>query len=381
MAARSICLVAGEPSGDLQGSLLISAMKRRHPDWQLWGVGSERMAKAGCELWQDARGWSVMGFAEVLKSLPRFHRRLTDLTAEIRRRKPDGVILIDFPGFNLKLVRRVRESGISVLYYIAPQIWAWGQKRVEIFRRYVDRTVVVFPFEKKFFADHGVTVDWVGHPLVDWVKPTAGREELRAHLGVGEGDKLVAILPGARVQDFESHLTVFRDAVARLGASMPGIRWALGLAPSLAQQAAGLSERPGPLPVTTAVYDLVAAADLVLTKSGTATVECALLGTPMVCAYRTGGLNFAIARRLVKVPYIAMPNLIAGQPIVPEFIQNAATPEALAQAARQLLTDPARYQRQQEGLADVCRLLGLPGAVERAVDVVEQWLQKDASPT
>lgn len=375
-SAKSICLVAGEPSGDLQGSLLCSALKRRHPNWNLWGVGGDLMAASGCELWRNARSWSVMGFVEVIKALPKFRERMTSLVAEIERRNPDAVILIDYPGFNLKLAKRVHALGIPVMYYIVPQLWAWGQKRIEIFRKHIDRTVVVFPFEKVFFESRGVDVDWIGHPLVDYVHPSGTRSELRKTLGVGETEKLIAILPGSRLQDFESHLPVFAQAVKLIGDKVDGVRWALGLAASLADQVRPFLERAGkePVPVTTAVYDLMAAADVVLTKTGTATVESAIVGTPMVTVYKTGWLNYAIASRLVKVPYIAMPNLIANRRVVPELIQNSATPDAIADEATKVLLDPAVAKAQHDGLAEVRHMLGSPGAVLRATDTIDEWL-------
>lgn len=376
MSSKSICFVAGEPSGDLHGSLLCSAIKKRHPDWKLWGVGGDLMATSGCELWRNARSWSVMGFAEVLKALPKFHERMTSLVAEINRRRPDAVILIDFPGFNLKLAKKVHALGIPVMYYIVPQVWAWGQKRVEIFRKHIDRTVVVFPFEKEFFEKHGVKADWIGHPLVDYVHANATRNEIRDVLGIRPNEKLIALLPGSRLQDFESHLPTFAEAVKLIGGKVEGIRWALGLAPTLADQVRPFLERAGkqPIPVTTAVYDLMSAADVVLTKTGTATVECAIIGTPMVTVYKTGWLNFAIARRVVKVPFIAMPNLIVKSKIVPELIQHDATPQAISAVATAILNDPTVAQAQREGLAEVRIQLGTPGAVTRAAVLVEEWL-------
>lgn len=377
MSSKSICFVAGEPSGDLHGSLLCAALKRRHPDWNLWGVGGDLMATSGCDLWRNARSWSVMGFAEVLKALPKFHERMTSLVAEIEKRRPDAVVLIDFPGFNLKLAKKVHALGIPVMYYIVPQVWAWGQNRVEIFRKHIDRTVVVFPFEKEFFAKHGVHAEWIGHPLVDYVRPTASREAIRATLGIAENDRLIALLPGSRLQDFESHLPAFSEAVKLIGERVDGIRWALGLAPTLADQVRPHLNRAGrePIPVTTAIYDLMSAADVVLTKTGTATVECAIIGTPMVTVYKTGWLNFAIARRVVKVPYIAMPNLIVNSRVVPELIQHQATPQAISDAAIAILRDPAVAQAQREGLAEVRIQLGTPGAVMRAAILIEDWLK------
>lgn len=377
MSRKSICFVAGEPSGDLQGSLLCSALKRRHPDWNLWGVGGDLMAVSGCELWRNARSWSVMGFLEVIKALPKFRERMISLVAEIEKRRPDAVVLIDFPGFNLKLARRVHGLGVPVMYYIVPQIWAWGQNRIETFRKYIDRTVVVFPFEKVFFESRGVKVDWIGHPLVDYVRPTATRGELRASLGIGGTEKLIAILPGSRLQDFESHLPTFTQAVKLIGAKVDGVRWALGLAATLADQVRPFLNRAGtgPLPLTSAVYDLMAAADVVLTKTGTATVECAIVGTPMVTVYKTGRLNYAIASRVVKVPFIAMPNLIANSLVVPELIQKQATAGAIAEEATRIIADPAIARAQTEGFKEVRGLLGAPGAVNRAVTVIEEWLR------
>jgi len=371
---KSLCIVAGEPSGDLHGSLLVSELKQRHPDWSIWGVGSDRMAAAGCELWRDARGWAVMGFAEVFWSLLKFRQRLHALHREIRRRGPDGVVLIDFPGFNLKLATRVHGAKIPVLYYIAPQLWAWGQGRIKIFQRCVDRTVVVFPFEKEYFGRYQVQADWVGHPFIDLVRPSAERSILRERLGVAPSERLIALMPGVRIQDLNAHLPLFTEALKQIAETVPGIRGAIGVHRSLSETTTHLSAGPVPLSMTPDVYDLMAAADLVLTKTGTTTVECAILGTPMVTAYRTGGVNYAIARALVSVPYVAMPNLIAKRRVVPELIQSAATPAGLAGAAISLLTDNEVREAQRTGLAEVKEKLGRPGAVSRAATVVEEWL-------
>lgn len=391
MSPKSLCIVAGEPSGDLHGSLLVSELKSRHPDWRIWGVGSDRMAAAGCELWQDAHSWAVMGFAEVFKSLWQFRERLRALERQIAKRRPDGVILIDFPGFNLKLAAHVHRLRIPVLYYIVPQLWAWGRGRIKLFERYVDRTIVVFPFEQAFFAEHGLNVDWVGHPFVDYVHPSAGRAALRQRLGIRPEERLVALMPGVRVQDYNAHLPLFTEVLKRVAESVPGVRGAIGVSRSLSdgllrvdvpQLAVGIApsiprQAVGYLAMTPDVYDLMTAADLVITKTGTTTVECAILGTPMVTAYRTGTVNYIIAKALVDIPFIAMPNLIAKRHIVPEFVQSEATPEALSDAAITLLTDDAMRRGQVEGLGEVRKALGPPGAVARAAGLVERWLEQD----
>lgn len=371
---RSLCFVAGEPSGDLHGAHLVAEIKRRHPDWTLWGVGSDRMAAAGCDLWQNAREWAVMGFVEVLRSLPAFRRRLRGLTQEIERRRPDHVILIDFPGFNLKLAPRVHRLGIPVTYYIVPQIWAWGKGRLAVFRRHIAHTIVVFPFEIEFFEGNGIPVEWVGHPLVDIVRPSAEPTALKRRFGVPDGHRLVAMMPGARVQDFEAHLPLFSEAVRRIAEAVPNVHAGIGVSGALAERTQRLTEGPVPLVMTPDAYDLMAAADVVLTKTGTTTVECALLDTPMVAAYRTGALNYAIARALVDVPFIAMPNLIANRRVIPEFVQKGATPEALAREAIMLLTERDAAQKQRKDLTDVRSRLGPPGAVGRVADLIESWM-------
>ncbi|GAB4322617.1 MAG: lipid-A-disaccharide synthase [Candidatus Zixiibacteriota bacterium] len=375
MSTTSICIVAGDPSGDLHGAWLVRELKVRHPDWTIWGLGGDRMAAAGMDLWQHARDWAVMGFAEVIKTLPQFHKRLSALDDEIRKRQPNGVILIDYPGFNLKLAPRVKSRGIPVMYYIVPQIWAWGKGRIKIFKKHIDRTVVVFPFEKEFFEARGVPVEWVGHPFVDNVKPTMPREEFRRRLGIPQGHTLVALMPGVRGHDYDSHLPVFSEALKLIAESVPHVHGAIGVDRAVAESTTRVSERPVPFSITPAVYDLLAAADVVLTKTGTTTIECAILGTPMVTAYRTSRLTFMIAKRLVDIPHIAMPNLILKRTVVPEHVQDAVTPTALANDAVKLVTDTVARAQQQDGLAEVRTALGSPGAVARAADVVEQWIQ------
>ncbi|HUU45803.1 MAG TPA: lipid-A-disaccharide synthase [Acidobacteriota bacterium] len=375
----SFCIVAGEPSGDLHGALLAQAVRERRPDWELWGVGSDRMAAAGCDLWEDARDWSVMGFSGVLRSAGAFRRRLNGLAAEIGRRQPRAVILIDYPGFNLRLASRVKRQGIDVYYYIVPQVWAWGRGRLKAFRRYVDRSIVVFPFERDFFEANGVTTEWVGHPLIDLVKPSAPRPALRDRFGVAADEILITMLPGARRQDFDIHLPVFTEAIAGLRGKIPGVRAALGLAPVLADMAGHFAGHRAELIVSSDVYDLVAASDLVLTKTGTTTIECALLGTPMVTGYRMNTVNYLIARSLIRVPYIAMPNLIAGRSVVPELVQRDLTSERVATEAYRLIVDQDARREQLRGLTEVRVALGGPGAPGRAADLICRWAESSGN--
>jgi lipid-A-disaccharide synthase len=379
MPANSLCIVAGEPSGDLHGSLLAAEIKKQRPDWHLWGVGSERMAAAGCELWQDTRDWGVMGFADVLRSARLFRQRLRALADEVAQRRPSGVILIDYPGFNLRLASRVKNTGVGVYYYIVPQIWAWGRRRIRVFQRHVDRAIVVFPFEKTYFEKRGVAVEWVGHPFVDSVKASTTREELREQFGVGRDERLITLLPGARRQDFRVHMPIFLAAIARLKQEIPNVRIALGLAAAMTAEADTIRTESPDLLISSRVYDLVTASDLVITKTGTTTVECALLGTPMVTGYRMGILNYAIARSLVRVPFIAMPNLIAGRQAVPELVQSNLTPERVAQESYRLLIDSEARGQQIKALDSVRDSLGEPGAPARAATLICDWTESRQS--
>jgi lipid-A-disaccharide synthase len=379
MPSGSLCIVAGEPSGDLHGALLAEAIRERRPDWKLWGVGSDRLAAAGCDLWEDARDWGVMGFSGVLRSAGVFRRRLRELAAEINRRQPRAVILIDYPGFNLRLAPQINRHGIDVYYYIVPQVWAWGRGRIKAFRRHVDRSIVVFPFERDFFEKHGVATEWVGHPLVDLVEPSAPRPVLRERFGVAPSDTLITMLPGARQQDFDAHLPVFTNAVAGLRGKISGLRPALGLAAVLAGLAQRFTARGDDLIVSSQVYDLIAASDLVLTKTGTTTIECALLGTPMVTGYRMGTLNYLIARSLVRVRFISMPNLIAGRQVVPELVQRDLTADRVMAEAYRLLTDGDARRAQVAALAEVRAALGEPGAPGRAADLICRWAESAAT--
>jgi lipid-A-disaccharide synthase len=295
------------------------------------------------------------------------------LTDAIVERKPTGVVLIDYPGFNLRLAKRIHAHGARVLYYIVPQLWAWGPNRIKVFQDCIDRAIVAFGFEQEYFRTHHVTADWVGHPLTDVVAASAPREIVRQRLRVGADEPLVTLLPGARHAEFRSHWDLFRTAAQLIAASVPRARIALGLAPTIADRNTVGDFEDGII-VSSDVYDLIAAADLVITKPGTATVECALLNTPMISVYRTGSLNYAIARRLVRIDQMAMPNILLKRTVVPEFLQNDATPEGIAASARQLLNDKAARSRQLAALSEVRDALGSQGAVARAAGIVDEWI-------
>lgn len=373
----SVLLVAGEASGDLRGAELLEELRRRSPGLRARGMGGERLRAAGLEIEVDAGEVSTMGFTEVvgrLGSVLRSYRRLRRLLlrGDERGRRPDLAVLIDLPDFNLRLARIARRAGVPVLYYVSPQVWAWRRYRVRTLARRVDHLAVVFPFEAEIYR--GLTdVTFVGHPALETVRPTRSREEVRSSLGVADSERLVVLLPGSRPAELRALLPPMLGALARLG---EGVRGAVALADERLRPLVR-EGTAAPLPALSgATYDLVAAADLVLTASGSATLETALLGTPMVILYRLSALSFALARLLVRVPHIGMPNLILGERVVPELVQGDASPERIAAEARPLLFDRDRAERMRQALGRVRARLGEPGAAARTAEIAVRMLAR-----
>lgn len=380
--APRVLLVAGEASGDLRGAELVRELKAVRPDVEVFGVGGERLREAGMEILVDAEELSTMGITEVFGkagSILGAYRRIRAAIRGVasaagaadaaRSARPDLVILIDLPDFNLRLAQVAKRAGVPVFYYVSPQVWAWRRYRVRTLARRVDRLAVVFPFEAELYE--GLTqVDFVGHPALETVKPARDRAAVRAELGLGESERLVAVLPGSRRAEIESLLPVMREALA----AQQNVRGVIALAGEESRAAAEAAGTGG-LPVLVGrTWDLVAAADLVLLASGTATLETALLGTPMVVSYRLSALTYAIARLLVRVDHIAMPNLILGHGAVPELIQGDVTVERMAAEARAILDEPGRSEAMRAELARVRTLLGEEGAARRAAAIAAEML-------
>ena len=367
-----IALFAGEASGDLHGALLAEEIAARRPGARIWGVGGEKMRAAGVEILRGIDELAVLGFAEVFVRLPFFMRLFGELRAAIEARRPDAVVLVDYPGLNLRLAKAAKQAGMPVAYYISPQVWAWGERRVSVIRRYVDRMIVVLPFEAPYFAERGVAASFVGHPLVSVARARRSREETRRALGVPDGRPLVGLLPGSRAQEVRSHVPLFVEALAVGARAGVVASAALALAPtvpaSLVEQL--LARSPDPIATTTDTYDLMHAADLLLVASGTATLEAAILGTPMIVVYKTSPVSYAIGRALVRVPHIALANLVAGERIVPELVQDAANPARLGAEMASLLADDARRGEIRSKLAAVRAKLGDAGAAGRAAEIV-----------
>lgn len=328
MTAPSLFLSAGEPSGDLHGAELAHALRRRWPDARLFGLGGPRMQAAGVELLAHVDDLAVMGFTEVAVRLPYFLRLLRRVKATLRRERPDLVIPIDYPGFNFRLSRSARDAGLRVLYYIAPQVWAWRRHRARTLAGLVDHLAVILPFEEEIFSRYGAKVTFVGHPLLDVEPARAAHAEFCASNDLDPDRPILALFPGSREQEVLRHLQVFSDAARE------ALRFREDAQPVIAA-GTGLPESMyanSPYPRTEDTWGLLHHAEAAIVKSGTSTLQAALACTPMVVAYRMSRFSFQVARRVVRVDHVGLVNLVAQDRIVPELIQDEATPEALSDA-------------------------------------------------
>lgn len=369
-AAPRIFLGAGEPSGDLHAAGVVAAMRRRWPGAVLEAFGGPRMAEAGASVRFRMEDYTVLGFVEILRKLGPHWRLLRTLRSEFRAGRFDLVVLVDYPGFHLRVAEAARAAGVPVLYYIAPQLWAWRPGRARRLARAVDRLAVILPFEAEFFAGAGVPATFVGHPLLD--RPRVPRVEARQRMGAGADDRVLAIFPGSRRQEVQAHWPIFRDAARDLERSGACTRILVAAAPG--------GEYPGADPGELVRGDpglVLAAADAALAKSGTTTLEAALAGVPMVVGYRVNPVTAWLARRMITVPWISLVNLVAERAVVPELVQHHLTAAAVADAAADLL-DPrsGAGARQRAGLAEVGHRLGQPGAAERVAALAVELLDR-----
>jgi len=374
---RRLLLVAGEASGDLHGADLVRVLRASVPDLEVFGVGGERLREAGMETVADVGQVATMGLKATGRLRALWHAYRT-LARRLRADPPDLCVLIDFPEFNLRLARVAKRAGVPVLYYIGPQVWAWRRGRVRKIARRVDRLAVVFPFEPALYASRLAEVEFVGHPLLDRVRVTRGRAETLAAHGLDPARRTVLLLPGSRLSEIDYLLPPLLDAVRRLGQD-GGLQFPLALAHTLPADEVRRRVRAAGLDVAVIeddTYNLIAAADLALVSSGTATLECALLERPMVIVYRLGPLSYGLGRLLVRgVRYIGMPNIVAGREVVPELLQRQAKGPRIAAAARALLDDRARHAAMIEDLRDVRRRLGRGGAAGRAAAIALEMLE------
>jgi lipid-A-disaccharide synthase len=357
-----IYLSAGEPSGDALGARLARALRAAAPGARLEGMGGPRMAAAGVAIVHPADGLAAHGLVEAAASLPRHARLLRQVAQRFGRAHPDLAILIDYPGFHLAAARAARAAGVPVLHYVAPQLWAWGRWRTARLRAAVNRLAVILPFEEPFFRSAGIEARFVGHPLLD--EPARSRAAARDALGLPRDAQVLALFPGSRTSEVARLWPAFRDAARLVRADRPDLEVIVAALPAEPYDRADglrLHRNAGSL--------IAAAADAALCKSGTTSLEAALAGTPHVVAYRTHPVTWAVARRLVRVPWVSLVNLLADAAVVPELLQGRATATALADAVRPLLAEPAAAQRQRAAFEAVRARLGAPGAARRVAQM------------
>lgn len=374
MPPTQILISAGEASGDMYAARLAAALRER-ADVQLFGMGGPRMREAGVELVADCSEVALVGIVEIAKKYPALKRVWKRLLNEAERRKPRLAILTDFPGFHLRLARALKRRNVPNVYFVCPQFWAWRPWRANLVRRRFVRGLCIFPFEEEWYRARGVKADFIGHPLVGSVAARRTRAEFAAAYGLDATRPIVALLPGSRSGEIAHHMPGLMQACRLLHKERPA-QFVLALAPGVkrSQIASYLSAEGAIHVVEDSTYDALGAADLSIVSSGTATVEAALMGAPMIVVYRLAPLTAAIARLLVRTPRFAMVNLIAGRQVVPELVQKDFTPERLASEAKRLLDSPEARTEMRRGLAEVREKLGPPGAVERAADLIAGML-------
>jgi lipid-A-disaccharide synthase len=369
MSERPILISAGEASSDMYAARLATALRAR-TGAPMFGMGGARMAEAGVELVADYHEVAVVGITEVLHKIHTVIGVQNRLKREARARNAKLAVLVDSPGTHLGVARRMKQIGVPVGYFIGPQIWAWRPGRVRVVKRLVNRMVVIFPFEEPIYREAGVPVDFVGHPLVDTVRSTMSREEFAARHGLDAGRQIVTILPGSRPSEIAQNYPRVATACERL-ARPGGPQFVHAAAQGLTDEFFAQYARPN-VKITRVrgeTYEALAAADCAIVASGTATVEAALLGTPMVVVYRVKRVTAAIMKRLIRTRYIAMVNLIGGRQVVPELIQDQFTVENVEREARRILESAADREEMKAGLAEVRAKLGPGGAIERAADI------------
>ncbi len=373
-------IVAGEASGDMRAAGIVRALKLSSPfALRFSGVGGTHMAGCGVELFADIHDLAVIGIGDVIKNFNRIKQVFDRVLKRMDRDRPDAVLLVDYPGFNLRLAREIKKRGIKVIYYVSPQVWAWQENRVKAIKTLVDRMLVLFPFEKDIYAKYGMVVDYVGHPLVDEVTLTQPPASIRASLGFKPTDKIIGLMPGSRPQEIKRHLPVMLGAAEILAQENPACRFLLLRSASIPM---AMIERPlcrskvkvmvhdGP------TYDGIGIMDAAIVASGTATLETGLLLKPMVIMYKTTPFTYWLGKMLIKLPFIGLVNVVAGKKVIEEFIQDKATPQNIATAVQKILSSPEAYGRLTNELAVLKASLGAPGASARAARIIQDELAK-----
>ena len=367
-----ILISAGEASGDLYAGAVTRGIKQLNPETEVFGMGGDCLREAGGEVLFDIKDHSLMGFVEVLKKLPDVWKLRNAFIDLMEKRKPDVLLTIDYPGFNMRLAKLAKERGINVVYFIAPQVWAWRPGRAADVAKVTDKIACIFPFECDFYKSYGADIEFIGHPLVDTVKPSLSRKEAEELAGKRTGHPLILLMPGSREMEIQRLLPVMLDAVKILKQKRPELDFAIPRAATIAKEILEDSVRQAGLNIRLIEghnYDVMSVADLAIVTSGTVTLEAAMCGLGCEILYKSSPVSFWIAKRVVKIPNIGLPNIVAGRQIEPELLQDDCTPENISSTALELL-EPERFAQLQRDLQEVKEKLGEPGAVKRVAELV-----------
>ena len=374
-----IMLSAGEASGDLHGANLAEALKAVDPQVELIGMGGEQMRKAGVRIVYDIKNLGVIGIGEIIKKIPFFYKLRTFLVNTMKEEKPDALVCIDYPGFNMKLIEKAKEAGIPVIYYILPTIWAWHKSRGNVIAEYTDLAVSLFPFEAEMYKKMGTNVVYGGHPLLDTVKPSMSKDEAYSFFGLQQGKKTVLFMPGSRVQEVQSLYGKMLAAGKLLQDKVEGLQFVVPKASTIDKHMLEEAAREANLEVHIGeerVYDMMNIADAAICASGTATLETALMGVPTLLVYRVNALTYWLSKILVHLDSIGLPNIISGHRIMPELWQDEVTPENIEAAVLPWLVDAAAAEEARHLMAGVRCQMGEAGAVRRTAEIISEFVKE-----
>jgi lipid-A-disaccharide synthase len=377
MAQKNLFIVAGESSGDTRGAEIVARLKEIDPAYTFEGLGGEKLAREGVTILFDLPSIAVVGLTEVLKKYFLFRKIFYMALARVRKTRPAAVVLVDYPGFNLRFAKQVKKLNIPVIYYVSPQVWAWANWRVKKIARIVDKMLVILPFEVDIYKETSLDVEFVGHPLVDTFKPSDSPEAIRAELGVEKNDPVISILCGSRENEVERVLPVLITAAELLLKEKGNVHFVISKAPHLPRALYERHLKKTNIAYTLierSIHDLIVAADFCWVTSGTATLETALGLTPYIITYKTSWLTYVLAKYLITIPYIGLANIIAGKKIIPEFLQYEAHPETIAHETRFLLDTPQARAQIIKELQAVKEKLGATGASERGAQAINRFL-------
>jgi lipid-A-disaccharide synthase len=371
----NILIIAGEPSGDMRAGELLKELRGLLPSVSFWGIGGDHAENAGMELIEHVSSLSVVGAMEVIRHLPAIRRQYSDVVRNVRLRKPRLAILVDYPGFNLRVARFLKSEGIPVVFYIIPQVWAWGRGRIRVMRECIDKALVLFDFEETFMRENGIDAEFVGHPLADMRCPSTASGH--------ERERIVALLPGSRESEVRNALPVMLAAAGQIRGRGGDISFVLAKSSNVTPGTYASALAPyAALKISSVTDDTAAALSrsvFAVVTSGTATLEAAICGVPLVIVYRTALLTYIVARSLMRVPFLGLVNLIAGKGIVPELLQNDFTPKKLSDEVLSIMNDPERLSSMKRDLLDVKNALGEKGGAKRAAEAIRRFLEERTS--